>query len=280
MTAAPMTEVLATGFYRLVRGRHGLFLANPRDKYIGRAVIEYGEFSELETQMLTQLVPQGGVVIEAGANMGAITVPLAQKVGTGGLVYAFEPQPLVFQQLCANLALNDLVNVPAINAGCGAEPGWIGIARLNPAREANFGGVKLEQITVDGNAVKVRIERLDDVVDPPRLDLIKADVEGMELAVLQGAAGLISRFRPALYVENHDEGSEALISHIIGLDYDCWWHLPPLFNPQNHAGKAENLYKGIVSLNMLCLPAERKANVKGGRRVAGPQDHPRRWKSG
>ena len=88
-----MSELLNTGFYRLVRGRHGLFLANPKDVYIGRAVIEYGEFSELEVQVLLQLVPTGGVVIEAGANMGALTVPLAKKVGRSGLVYAFEPQP-------------------------------------------------------------------------------------------------------------------------------------------------------------------------------------------
>lgn len=274
-----MSELLATGFYRLVRGRHGLFLSNPKDIYIGRAVIEYGEFSELEAQLLLKLIPTGGVVIEAGANMGALTVPLAKKAGPRGLVYAFEPQPLIFQQLCANLALNDLVNVSAINAGCGSEPGSIGITCLNPAREVNFGGVALDRVTVENSAFRVRIERLDDVVDPQRLDLIKADVEGMELVVLQGADSLISRFRPALYVENHEDGSEELITHVTNLGYECWWHLPPLFNPRNHAGKAENVYKGIVSFNMLCIPTERKANVEGFRRVSGPTDHPKRWKS-
>lgn len=273
-----MTELLATEFYRLVEGRHGRFLANPQDIYIGRALIEYGEFSELEVQPLVQLLPPGSVVIEAGANMGAITVPLAKKVGSGGLVYAFEPQPLIFQQLCANLALNDLVNVSAVNAGCGSEPGWIGIARLNPGRQFNFGGVKLAEVTTDRQEMRIRVERLDEVVDPPRLDLIKADVEGMELPVLQGADALIRRFRPVLYVENHEDGSEPLIGHILELGYDCWWHLPPLFNPQNHAGKAENLYGRIVSFNMLCIPSERKATIPGARKVTGPRDHPKRWK--
>lgn len=274
-----MNEVLATGFYSLVRARHGLFLANPKDIYIGRALVEYGEFSESEAQLLLQLVPNGGVVIEAGSNMGAHTVPLARKVGPGGLVYAFEPQPLVFQQLCANLALNDLVNVQAFNAGCGATPGWIGIARLNPGREFNFGGVALDRVTVDNSAIRVRVERLDDVLEPRRLDLIKADVEGMELAVLEGAAKLIARFRPVIYVENHEEGSQALITHVSQMGYDCWWHLPPLFNPRNHTGKSENLYKGVVSFNMLCIPAERKATVQGGRRVDGPTDRPEKWTS-
>ena len=82
-----------------------------------------------------------------------------------------------------------------------------------------------------------------------------------------------------LYVENHAEGSEPLIGHIHGLGYDCWWHLPPHFNPENHAGKAENIYGRVRSCNMLCIPAEREADVKGARKVAGPTDHPDRWKS-
>lgn len=271
-----MDELLATRFYRLVRGRHGLFLANPHDVYIGRAVIEYGEFSEFEVALLVQLVPPGAVVVEAGANMGAITVPLARRVGPRGHVYAFEPQALIFQQLCANLALNDLVNVTAINAGCAAESGSMGIGRANPERDLNFGGLSLDQLQVPGKSDRVRIERLDDVLDPPRLDLIKADVEGMELAVLRGASDLIDRFRPVLYVESHPDGSPELISHVTGLDYRCWWHLPPLFNSANHAGKAENIFGRTVSVNMVCIPAERKAQVQGGRPVAGPDDYPLR----
>ena len=274
-----MSELLATEIYKLVRGRHGLFLANPKDVYIGRAVIEYGEFSELEVQVLLNLIRDGSFAIEVGANMGAITVPLAKKVGSGGLVYAFEPQPLIFQQLCANIALNDLVNVSAINAGCGSEPDQIDVVRLNPTRESNFGGVKLEQITANNSGVRIRIDRLDDVIDPPRLNLVKVDVEGMELAVLQGGANLISQFRPALYLENHEDGSEALISHIMALDYDCWWHLPPLFNPGNYARTVENHYKGIASLNMLCIPTERKAKIEGVSRVSGPKDRPKHSKS-
>jgi len=271
-----MTELLSTGFYKLVRGRHGLFLANPNDIYFGRALVEYGEAGELEWALLERSTPADGFVIDAGANMGTLTVPLANKVGAKGLVYAFEPQPLIFQQLCANLALNDLVNVVAVNAACGSETGRMGIARLNPARESNFGGVPLERVSIDEKAVSVRIERLDDVVDPPRLNLIKADVEGMELALLQGAAGLIGQFRPVLYLECHPSGSESLISHVMGLGYDCWFHCPPLFNPENFAGKAENIYGRTASFNMLCIPAEHEADIRGMHRVAGPKDSPQR----
>ncbi len=271
-----MTELLKTGLYHLVEARHGRFLANPKDTYIGRSIIEYGEFSELEWRALDQMIQPGSIVIEAGANMGAHTIPLAKKTGIGGIVYAFEPQIGLFQQLCANLALNDLLNVQAFNAGCGDEPAWLPIRRLDVTQQNNYGGFALEMLK-GGGETKVRVERLDDAIDPPRLDLIKADVEGMEPEVLKGAAGLIKQFRPLLYLEANLEDAPRLIRQLEAMDYKAWWHLPLMFNPDNHSGKAENLFGTITSKNMLCVPSEREMNIVGLREVAGPGDHPSNW---
>jgi FkbM family methyltransferase len=268
---------LKTDLYHLIEGRHGLFLANPQDVYIGRSMIAYGEFSEIEWRLLDQLVPPGGVVIEAGANMGTFTVPLARKVGASGLVYAFEPQVAVFQQLCANLALNDLLNVQALNAACGDESTLMGIARPDPAKERNFGGLKLTEL-VHASPFRVRVDKLDEVVDPPRLDLLKADVEGMETEVVRGATGLIDRFRPTLYLEAHAAAdARRLIALLQGVDYKLWWHLPRMFNPDNHAENTDNLFGSITSNNMLCVPAEREVVAPGFRPVAGEDDHPTQW---
>ena len=274
-----MTELLSTGYYKLIEGRHGRFLANPADMYLGRSMITYGEFSELEWQLLARLVRPDAVVIEAGANMGSFTVPLAKAAGLPGMVYAFEPQLSVFQQLCANLALNDLVNVQAFNAGCGAEPGMMHVRRLKPDAVNNFGGYSLDLLKGE-NGPKVRIEKLDEVIDPARLTLIKADVEGMEIAVIRGASGLIAEFRPFLYLEVHEPDAPALFRELLGLDYQVFWHQPPMFNPDNHFGHRENLFGRIVSRNVLCVPAERGITVKGLRPVAGEDDYPTKWESG
>lgn len=271
-----MTERLKTDTYTLVEGRHGRFLANPQDIYLGRSLIAYGEFSEQEWVLLNQLVPVGGVVIEAGANMGALTVPIAKKAGRGGLVYAFEPQIGVFQQLCANLALNDLVNVQAFNAGCGESARWMGIQRLDPASEQNYGGLRLGQLEGKTNT-RVRIERLDEALDPGRLDLIKADVEGMECEVLRGASGLINAYRPNLYLEANEADAPDLITMVQELNYDMWWHLPPMFSPDNFFGNPDNQFGRITSKNLLCVPAEQQKTIRGGRAVLGPEDHPNRW---
>ena len=272
-----MKELLKTDLYRLVEGRHGRFLANPKDMYIGRSMIEYGEFSELEWNLLDQMIRPGQVVIEAGANMGSFTVPIANKVGRRGIVYAFEPQLAIFQQLCANLALNDLINVQAFNTGCGDEPGWMGIVRPDPAHERNYGGFTLESLK-GGSQTRVRIESLDEALDPPRLDLIKADVEGMEEQVLRGAKGLIAKFRPMLYLEAHNaEDTPGQIRLLQDLGYKMWWHRPRMFNPDNFAGKSENHFGNVVSNNILCAPVEKKVQINGAREVAGPDDHPSSW---
>src|SRR5690606_13771278 len=63
--------------YGLRQCRHGPMLFNKRDLYVGRSLATYGEFSEAEIGLFRQILRPGGVVIEAGANIGAHTVPLA-----------------------------------------------------------------------------------------------------------------------------------------------------------------------------------------------------------
>ncbi len=273
-----MSPLLDTGLYQIVEGRHGRFMANPNDIYIGRSLLTYGEFSEVECQLLRRIAPVGGVVIEAGANVGAFTVPLAKKVGPTGRVYAFEPQTAVHQLLCANMALNGLHQVQTFHAACGATQSWLDLRDLSSVTEANFGGLGLSQLAGAGMS-RIRVERLDSLFDLPRLDLIKADVEGMEASVLEGARELIAQHRPAIYAEAHDPAdAPALIGLLLDMDYRLWWHLPSMFNPDNFSGVSRNVLGVITSKNILAVPAERETKIVNGRAVAGVDDHPRKWK--
>ena len=89
------------GYNKLVSGCDGFFVANENDLYVGRAIIKYGEYSQLEMDLLQQVVAPGNVAVDVGAH----TVGLAKRVGPKGRVLAFEPQPVIFQNLCANLSL-------------------------------------------------------------------------------------------------------------------------------------------------------------------------------
>jgi FkbM family methyltransferase len=266
------------GFNRCVLAREGYVLYNANDVYVGQAIERYGEYGEIEAQLLRQLCKPGGVAVEVGANLGTHTLVLARCVGRSGYVYAFEAQRVVFQSLCANLALNSIVNVDARHAAVGAEPGWVLIPDIDYTQTGNFGGISVNAFTGGRKVAKVK---LDDELDTGRLDLIKIDVEGMELEVLRGAAALIGRFRPALYVENDRvETSEALIRHLLGLDYRLYWHLPPLYNPANFFGESENVYSNIVSVNMLCLPRATPQSIQGLIEATDPTQHPMKRPAG
>lgn len=250
------------GFNKLVRARHGLFIANKNDVYIGRALIAYGEFCELEWRLLNRYCCVGGVIVEVGANIGGHTVNLARAVGPNGRVVAIEPQPIIFQSLCANLALNCLLNVDALNCGCAESHRTLALPRVDYASEGNFGGVSMREQS-DASTFQSLVQPLDDIVDGcPRIDLIKIDVEGMEQQVLAGASRTIERFKPTLYVENdRPTRSKALIDAVHGMGYRAWWHIPPLFNPNNYYENTENLYPNICSYNMLCLHAQSVAHA-------------------
>jgi len=241
----------------LVKARHGWFLANRHDVYLGRALIRYGECSQIEHEFLASLVGPGDVVVEVGSNIGIHTVGLAMAVGPTGRVIAAEAQPAIFRVLCANLALNSLFNVDPHACGCSDRSGSMIAPSIDyaAANNHNSGGASLAS---SGEGISVPVVPLDELVeDVPRVRLLKVDVEGMEREVLQGASGLVDRCRPWLYVENDRfDRSIALIEWIMAKGYRLWWHLPPLFNPANFFGIGEDDFPGVVSCNMFCQPKD------------------------
>jgi len=251
------------------RCRYGNMLFLRHDQYIGRSLALYGEFSEFEGQLFGQLLSPGDVVVEVGANIGAHTVHLAQLVGPGGVVHAFEPQRVIFQILCANMALNGLFNVHTHQVGLGSAVTSMFVPPVNYAHGGNFGGLSL---SASGMGEKVPIHTLDELA-LPSLKLIKIDVEGMEREALDGARRTINERRPFIYVENdRKEKSAALLTLLDTLGYAMYWHLPPLFNVNNFAGNAENIFPDIVSINLFCVPREASVTVNGFRSVSGPDD--------
>jgi len=251
-------KILENQYYVLVRGKEGLFLANKNDRFIGRALIEYGEFSDIQWNRMKPFLNSGDVIIDVGANIGGHTISFANHVGANGEVWAFEPQPIIFQNLCANVALNALQNVKTFLAGCGAEAKNIEIPFIDYNQRHNFGSLGIDDYDDKNKLIKaaqnIPIMRLDDVFNADRLAMIKIDVEGMELQVLKGAENIIKEFKPVLYVENDREDLSAeLLSYILDLGYEAWWDRPSLFNPDNFAGKTDNVLGNFMTTNNICI---------------------------
>lgn len=269
MELRPGTSITYEGGYNRLRVcRHGLILYNRNDLYVGRSLDLYGEFSEGEVDTFRQLLRPGDAVIEVGANIGAHTLFLAKTVGVEGSVLAFEPQRIIYQTLCANMALNNILHVHCMHLAVGEKEGTIHVPYLDPNRTNNFGGLGLGTYT---KGDLVRVVTLDSY-NIPRCRLIKVDVEGMEINVLKGAVETLKRTKAALYVENdRADRSDELIRFIDSIGYNMYWHEPPLYHRDNLLQNPENVFAGTISRNMLCLHRDAKQVIDGLKAVEIPK---------
>ena len=262
-------------FNKLIKGRNGYCLFNINDRYIGHSFAKYGEFSHLEVELFEQICRKDDTILEIGANIGAHTQFFSNEVGDNGQVFAFEPQRIVFQTLCANIALNSMTNVYTYHMALSDEDGTALIAPIDYSKLGNFGGISIEN-TQKGEPVQQKI--LDSFIEQiENVKLIKVDVEGMEQKVLKGAEKIIKKFKPFLYVENdRQEKSKELIEYINSLDYKIYWHLPRLFNENNFLKNKTNIFGNIVSVNMLCVHKDLKINIEKMVEVVDSSFHPMR----
>ena len=235
--------------------KHGTFTFFDNDRYIGKQLDVLGYYSEGEVQLLLSLTTPGMTVVDVGANIGAITVPWARKAKQ---VWAFEPQGEIFNVLVKNLVMNGLYNVRAHPWGLNSLKRRMGVGPYDmEMNDANTGAVPLRGFWMNENEM-VWTYPLDDIVKE-RVDIIKIDVEGMELEVLKGAARTIQRDWPILYLENNERSPE-LIQYILDLGYGMAWHLPVLECLVNKDAGTRTL---TLSSNMICVPPGIQVSISG-----------------
>jgi FkbM family methyltransferase len=231
--------------------------------FIGKCFDLYGQYSEAEIAMMRSFLRDGGTVIDVGANIGDLTIPLSKIVGESGKVYAIESHPDNLHVLCANLALNSIRNTKAINAF---------VATSN---DVDTGSSVWGEFAYVSKSWRTPFLALDSL-DLASCDLIKIDVDGKELDVLQSGETQIERHRPILYFENDvREASSKLLSYVMEkLGYDLYWHPAPIFDEDNFFGNPVNHWapKSIVSLMVLGVPSERKTAIPNLRRITDKND--------
>ncbi len=200
--------------------RIALSLPDAQDDFVQRVILRTRNFYEARLLAMVRemgMVTKDSVVCDVGANIGNHTVCFGKVMGAAR-VLAFEPQDHCHATLTTNIALNGLEGrAVAHNCMIGAKTGAGQMARFN-AR--NLGGTAFAA----SEGGEVAMFALDDVIekaDLDRLDLIKMDVEGMQLAVLQGARGILQSRRPALWVEllARDNSYAAAADYLAGFGY-------------------------------------------------------------
>lgn len=183
------------------------FVLFPKDNAVSQSIIKGYQYEPYIFQFLVDndIKLRGKTVVEAGSNNGNFTVDFAMLVGETGKVFAFEPQRIVYYQLCGNIFLNGLTNVWCHNVALGDENS---ISRIELPDYYSKGTVNFGDVCVKSNINQsydtVQVKRLDDY-DFDELSVIKADVQGYELFVLRGALQTIGKHRPYVFIEIEDE---------------------------------------------------------------------------
>lgn len=150
---------------------------------------------------LQRLVKPGAVAYDIGANVGFFTVLLGRLVGPTGAVAAFEPLPDTATALRHNAALNGFGHVTVFAHAVGRAPGTVKLALREESTWA-----KLADATTTGPTLDVTMVAVDDLVEagtirPP--SLVKIDVEGAELEVIEGMRRTLLQYRPVVLCEMH-----------------------------------------------------------------------------
>jgi FkbM family methyltransferase len=204
-------------FQRLQASWGADILANPRE-HVGRCLQTIGVFDLAVSEVLLRLIRPGDLVIDAGANVGYMTVLAAVAAGPSGRVVAFEPNPHLLPTLRQNMhSARERFSLAAIDLRTSA----LGSHRhdatfvLPPALGLNDGLGYIAEgpgAAEGASTLSVAVEPLDDILAGESIGMLKIDVEGYEPRVLEGAAGAIraGRIRNIVFEEHQGSGGEAV----------------------------------------------------------------------
>ena len=242
--------------YKTVEGAtFKFFLSSPS------ATVWYGDArSDVSIEMRflrDRIVRPGCRVLEIGSHHGYTTMMLSRWVGDHGKVYALEPIPDNVRVLKRNIELNAVENIKVVPVAVGPLAGKITL--LDETNGSVVSGRHLKR------AVEVDVVTVDDFCAAEGFvpDLVKMDVEGFELKILEGAAGVLQR-RPALHIEIHpyhirEYGGtvDQLWDFIDTNAYELWCQADVVSEVQRIDGPI----KIVDSACIYCIPVNRTDNA-------------------
>lgn len=174
---------------------------------IDLSIFLLGGFELRALALYRKILKPGDIVIDVGANVGAHTLPLATLVGPGGKVHAVEPTDYAFAKLLDNIALN-----PGLAARIVAHHALIAGADDAQIPEAIYSSWPLDRqdgvhvghggrLHATSGSTTSTLDKLVSTLGRRSLALLKIDVDGAELAVLEGGAETLRQMRPKIMIE-------------------------------------------------------------------------------
>jgi FkbM family methyltransferase len=232
----------------LVRTRYqDIFAIYHHDEMVGNSLRHYGEYQQIELDMLLQLINDRTVVYDIGSNVGYHATAFASRART---VYCFEANPRHYSILRSNIS--DRTNCLLFNMAVSSSEGEILVEDFDSGQTGNYGAVRVGADS-GTRVVKRSLDTLN--IQPP--DLMKIDVEGHELDVIRGAYHTIKQHRPIIYFEAQETTDlPEIYLTLSGLDYQLGWCVVRNYNPSNFRNNAENVFGDSAIFSIIAFPAE------------------------
>lgn len=190
---------------------HDLALSGDQGDDYYRQLADHSDATDAVLRALRTVVGAHAVCVDVGANLGLYSLGLA-LLAPRGRIYAFEPSPHVFKRLVSNIDANGASNIEAFQAAVSDREGVVGFHEIPFFTAGSF--TEAERTSIGSDAVgsvliEVPCTSLDAFVERQAiqgLDVIKIDVEGAELTVLDGARESLARHRPTVVMEFNSFG--------------------------------------------------------------------------
>jgi FkbM family methyltransferase len=247
-------DISAAPIVSTVAGRYGSVRFFAGDDPIGASLAMYGEWAQVEIDLMLRFVRPGDTVLDIGANVGTHTLAFARQVGSTGSVLAFEPQREVYDLLTANVQDADFANVRCYRQAVGEKAGHLIVPPVDYSAHVNTGLVSMVQPGDDSAGEETEMVSIDGL-DLKACALAKIDVEGMEQEVLKGMAKTVDSFRPVVLVECNtiDSGVKSLLVRDWA-GYDVFFARSSAFNPSNYLGLSTDRFGVAQETNILFVP--------------------------
>lgn len=220
---AAAQEALATGgplslsgvsiHSSVIHGRRFTFAVDRKRDPIQREHRNGRFYEPVELRAIKAHFPLGGVFVDIGSNVGNHSLFVGGFLSPSRII-PFEPNPIAYKLLIANIALNDmadLFDVSHLGVGVSDKAGG-GYAMED--RDRNLGAAQMLEGEGD-----LQVVRGDDALADVSPDFIKIDVEGMEMEALNGLTATIERSRPVLMVEVDHQNDEAFHAFLEQIGY-------------------------------------------------------------
>jgi FkbM family methyltransferase len=216
------------------------------------------DFFEDELKFVRKLLQSGQKVIDIGANYGVYTLPMAQKVGASGRVWAFEPTSTTAQILADGIKENAFAHVTLVQKAVSSVPG---VAQLSLQRDPEANSIIQGEVgSGEGETETVSVVTLDQCLDQyswADIDLVKIDAEGEENNIVKGGRRFFADLSPLIQYElrkNATDMNFGLIHEFAALGYDSYRLVPGLdiLTPFDFGSKPDPYL-----LNLFCCKADR-----------------------